>query len=88
MSRYLVVHSAQKDVTQDQVIACARRVVAALPPGARWLNSWVAGEAEQIFCEWEAEDEDTLSAALVPVQELFPVLAIHLVTWMDPAWYE
>ena len=88
MFRYLVVHGTPPDATQEQVIAAAREVVASLPPGARWLNSWAAGEAEKMFCEWEAEDEQALRAALKPTEELFPVEAVHLVTWIDPGWYK
>lgn len=87
MARYLVVHTTPADGTQDQVIAAARQVVASLPPGAEWLNSWAAGEAETLFCEWEAESEATVLTALEPIKELFPIQAVHLVTWIDPAWY-
>jgi hypothetical protein len=88
MFRYLVIHTMPPNATQDQVIAAAQKVVASLPPEARWLNSWAAGEAEKMFCEWEAQDEEALHAALEPVKELFPVEALYLVTWIDPAWYE
>jgi hypothetical protein len=87
MARYLVVHTMPAGATQDQVIGAAKELAASLPPGVEWLNSWAAGEADTLFCEWEAENEETLSAALGPIEELFPVETMHLVTWIDPAWY-
>jgi hypothetical protein len=87
MTRYFVIHTMPVGATQDQVIGAAKQLVASLPPAVEWLNSWVAGEAEALFCEWEAEDEETLLAALVPIKDLFPIEDMHLVTWIDPAWY-
>jgi hypothetical protein len=87
MTRYLVIHTTPADATQNQVIGAAKQLVASLPPGVEWLNSWVAGEAERLFCEWEAESEETLLAALEPIGEMFPIEAAHMVTWIDPAWY-
>jgi hypothetical protein len=87
MARYLVVHTMPAGATQDHVIGAAKRLVASLPPGIEWLNSWAAGEAETLFCEWEAENEETLLAALEPIKGLFPVEAMHEVAWIDPAWY-
>ena len=87
MARYLVIHATPVGGTQDQIIGAAKTLAASLPPSVEWLNSWAAGEAERLFCEWEAEHEEALLAALEPIKELCPVKAVHLVTWIDPAWY-
>ncbi len=87
MTRYIVIHKTPAGVTQDQVIAAARQAVHSSPPGAAWLNSWVAAEAEKLFCEWEAENDEILQVALEPLQEVLPVESKHVVTRIDPAWY-
>ena len=87
MARYLVIHATPVGGTQDQIIGAAKTLAASLPPSLAWLNSWAAGEAERLFCEWEAENKETLLATLEPIKELFPIEAMHLVTWIDPAWY-
>jgi hypothetical protein len=88
MARFMVVHQTPAGATQEQLIAGARKLSASLTPGTQWLNSWwFAGEVGQLFCEWEAESEDAIRASLEPVKELFPILSMHLVTKIEPAWY-
>jgi hypothetical protein len=89
MSRFIVIHSAAPQMTQDQVIDSARRLVASLPPETEWLNSWwIPGEVQRLFCEWEALDSKALRAALEPVTRLLPIESIHEAQWIDPQWYK
>lgn len=69
------------------MIDAAKQVIRALPPGADWLSSWAAAEAERLFCDWEAEDEKVLGGALEPIRAFLPVEAMHPVAWIDPSWY-
>jgi hypothetical protein len=88
MSRFIVIHGAPAEITQDQVIDGARSVVASLPADAHWLNSWAAGPAAKLICEWEAPDVDAVRAACEPINDLFPIEAIYEVEWIDPEWYK
>ena len=89
MARYFVIHRTPIEGDQDALVAAARRVKASLPGEVEWLNSWwLAGDENKLFCEWEAPDRDTIWALLGPVKALLPVESIHLVTRLDPAWYE
>jgi hypothetical protein len=88
MARFIVIHSAPSNFTQDQVINGAKRVIASLAPETEWLNSWVVPEVEKLFCEWEAPDADAIRASLEPIKDLFPVETIYAVEWMDPQWYQ
>jgi hypothetical protein len=88
MARFIVIHGIPPQATQDKLIAGARRVVASLASGTEWLNSWSAGKAEKLFCEWEAPDADAIRASLEPVKDLFPIEALHEVQWIDPQWYK
>jgi hypothetical protein len=88
MPRYLVVHSTAGISDQEEAVAGARRLVRSLPPGTKWLNSWLALQKAKMFCEWEAPDTDTLLTAMEPVTESTPVEAIYEVACVDPAWYE
>ena len=87
MSRFIVIHGIPEQATQDQTIAGARKVVASLAPGTKWLNSWLSKEAK-LFCEWEAPDADAVRASVEVVQGLFPIEALYEVEWIDPQWYK
>lgn len=87
MARFIVIHMTPEKVTQDEIIEAGRTVVASQVRGARWLNSWVAGEAEKLFCEWEAPDAEAVRASMKPVIHLFPVKEMHEVIWVNPEWY-
>lgn len=89
MARYIVIHQTPAGSAQEELIAGAKKLAASLGPGVQWLNSWwMAGEVGQLFCEWEAENEADIRASLEPVKELFPIVSMHLVTKIDPAWYQ
>ncbi len=51
MARFIAIHMTPEKVTQDEIVEGGRKVAASQVRGARWLNSWVAGEAEKLFCE-------------------------------------
>ena len=87
MARFIVIHKTPPQATQDEIVEAARKVVASQAPDTEWLNSWSAGEAEKLFCEWEAPDADAVRASLEPTKELFPIEAIHEVQWVNPEWY-
>jgi hypothetical protein len=88
MSRFIVVHGAPPEIAQDQVVDGAKSVVASLPEDTDWLNSWAAGPAGKLICEWEAPDAERIRAALEPIIDLFPIESIYEVEWIDPEWYE
>ena len=88
MARFLLIHGAVTDATQQQIIGAARKVMASLAPGAKWLNSWVAPGVWTLFCEWEAPDADAVVASLESAKDLLPIEAIHEVEWIDPEWYK
>lgn len=89
MTRFIVIHQTPPGGTQEEIIAAARKLNESLVDEAEWLNSWwMAGEVGELFCEWEAPDEDAVRASIEPVKELFPIVSVHLVTKIDPAWYK
>ena len=79
---------ADPQATQDQIVDGARKVVASLAPGAKWLNSWTSVEAKKLLCEWEAPDADAVRASLEPTKDLLPVEALYEVERIDPQWYK
>jgi len=89
MTRFMVIHQTPADATQDELMAAAKKLNASLTGDAEWLNSWwLAGRDGKLFCEWEAPDEEAISASIEPVKEWFPIESIHLVTWINPTWYK
>jgi hypothetical protein len=82
------VHRAPSEATQDTLIKAAKKVAASLEEGTEWRNSWAAGEADRLFCEWEAPDADTIRNYLEPAKDLLPIEALYEVQWIDPRWYE
>ena len=89
MARFLVFHQPPAEATQDELIAAARQLNASLTGGVEWLNSWwLAGEDGKFLCEWEAEDEEAIVAALEPFKELCPIESVQMATWMNPEWHK
>ena len=84
MTRFIVVHTPSSEITQDQLFEGARRVLTTLESGVQWLNSWSAGDANKVFCEWEAPDAETIRRALVQVERIMPIDEIHHVVHVDP----
>jgi hypothetical protein len=84
MARFIVVHTPIPEITQDQLFESARKIWTTLEPGVQWLNSWSAGEANKVFCEWEAPDAEILRRALVQVEHIMPIDEIHPVVHVDP----
>lgn len=89
MARFIVIHMTPEKVTQDEIVEGGRKVAASQVRGARWLNSWVAGEAEKLFCEWEAPDADAVRASLEPTAvgsgaagDLIPIGARRLLEYL------
>jgi hypothetical protein len=47
----------------------------------------VVHENARLFCEWEAQEKESIQAALKGM-ELFPVEVIYPVIAIDPAWFK
>jgi hypothetical protein len=88
MARFIVVHTPVPEITQDQLFENGRKIWAALEPGVQWLNSWSAGEANKMFCEWEAPDAETIRRTLVQVEQIMPIDEIHHVVHVDPSLFK
>jgi hypothetical protein len=88
MARFIVVHNvAVEEMSQDQLVDLAKQVVVRLKPGAEWISSWYTPEANKLFCDWEAPDEEAIRAALGEALKVYPIEAIHSVIYINPAWY-
>ena len=88
MARFIVVHTPNPEITQDQLFESARKIWSALEPGVQWLNTWSAGEANKVFCEWEAPDAETIRRTLVQVEHIMPADEIHPVVHIDPSLFK
>jgi hypothetical protein len=88
MARFIVVHTPNLEITQDQLFESARKIWSALEPGVQWLNTWSAGEANKVFCEWEAPDAETIRKALVQVERIMSTDEIHPVVHIDPSLFK
>jgi len=88
MARFIAIHSTPPQATQEELIEGATKVAASLAPGAQWLNSWAVPATDQLFCEWEAPDVDAIRASLEPIKDLFPIVTVYEVEWIDPQWYK
>ena len=86
MARFIVTHRMAAG-SQDEFVARAKQVAASPVGGAQWLNSWWAAEEEKMLCEWEAPDAESVRASLEPAQDLFPIVTISEVEWINPQWY-
>jgi hypothetical protein len=84
MARFIVVHTPNPEFTQDQLVESAREIWNVLEPGVQWLNSWSAGGANKLFCEWEAPDAETIRRSLAPVEHIISTDEIHPVVHVDP----
>jgi hypothetical protein len=84
MARFIVVHTPNPEFTQDQLFEGARKIWTTLEPGVQWLNTWSAGDANKVFCEWEAPDAETLQRTLVQVEHIMSTDEIHPVVHIDP----
>jgi hypothetical protein len=88
MPRYIVVHRTPSELGQEQLVADIKKLVAHLPPGVHWLNSWFSPKEGGLFCEWDAPDADAVQASLAPFESLVPIETIYEVEWIDPAWFD
>jgi hypothetical protein len=84
MARFIVVHTPNPEFTQDQLVESAREIWNVLEPGVQWLNSWSAGEANKLFCEWEAPDAEAIRRSLAEVEHIMSTDEIHSVVHVDP----
>ena len=84
MARFIVVHTPNPEFTQDQLVDSAREIFNVLEPGVQWLNSWSAGEANKLFCEWEAPDPEAIRRSLALVEHIISTDEIHPVLQIDP----
>jgi hypothetical protein len=84
MARFIVVHTPNPKFTQDQLVEGAHEIVNALESGAQWLNTWSAGDANKVFCEWEAPDAETIRRSLASVEHIMSTDEIHAVVHIDP----
>lgn len=88
MPRFIALHTVPAEMGQDQLIAEIKTLVASLPEGTIWLNSWILPQEDRLMCEWEAPDAAAVRAALEPVAHVVPTQALHEVEWVDPAWFD
>ena len=88
MARFIATHGSASHGTQDGLFECGRKIIASLPEGTEWLNSWWIPESGKLLCEWEAPDPDAVRTALEPAKDLFPIETIQEVQWADPQWYK
>ena len=84
MAKFIVIHTPNPEFTQDQMVESAREIWNVLEPGVLWLNSWSAGEANKLFCEWEAPDAEAIRRSLAPVEHIMSTDEIHPVVQIDP----
>ena len=89
MARFIVVHTPNPEITQDQLFESARKIWAALEAGVQWLNTWSAGDANKVFCEWEAPDAEALRRNLAHhVEHIMSTDEIHPVVHIDPSLFK
>jgi hypothetical protein len=88
MARFIVVHTPNPAFTQDQMFESARKIWAILEPGVQWLNTWSAGDANKVFCEWEAPDAETIRRILTQVEHIMSTDEIHPVVHIDPSLFK
>ena len=84
MAKFIVIHTTSPEFGQDQMVESAREIWNVLEPGVQWLNSWSAGEANKLFCEWEAPDAEAIRRSLAPVEHILSTDEIHPVVQIDP----
>jgi len=84
MARFIVIHTPSPEITQDQLFDGAQEILASLEPGVQWLNSWSAGKANKVFCEWEAPDAETIRRTLTKLEHIMSTDEIHSVVQVDP----
>ncbi len=84
MARFIVVHTPSPEITQDQLFDGAHEILASLEPSVQWLNSWSAGKANKVFCEWEAPDAETIRRTLTKLEHIMSTDEIHSVVQVDP----
>ena len=84
MARFIVIHTPSPEITQDQLFDGAQEILASLEPGVQWLNSWSAGKANKVFCEWEAPDAETIRRTLTKFEHIMSTDEIHSVVQVDP----
>jgi hypothetical protein len=88
MARFIVIHTPSPEITQDQLFDGAHEILASLEPGVQWLNSWSAGEANKVFCEWEAPDAETIQRSLAKIEHIMSTDEIHSVVQVDPSLFK
>jgi hypothetical protein len=88
MARFIVVHNViVEELSQDRMVDLAEQVAARLKPGVEWISSWYTSEANKLFCDWEAPDEEAIRDTLGEALKVYPIEAVHSVIHIDPAWY-
>ena len=88
MARFIVIHKGPDEVSQDVVVDAAKALRKSLPAYVKWLNSWFVPTKNQLICEWESKDQQTMRSALKSVMALWPIEVVHEVVHVDPDWYK
>jgi len=87
MARFIIIHTVKENVSQDEVVDVAKKVMRSLPADLKWLNSWFIPTEYRLICEWEGESESAVRTAVELVSDVWPIEIIHEVVHVDPDWY-
>lgn len=92
MPHYLLVHSVtQYPGSQQDWVESWRelRLAARNVEGVRWLQSFYDPDAEELYCQWEAADPDTILTCFSEDQlAMAPVKSVREIVLFDPHWLD
>lgn len=87
MPKFLVIHPLSTPITQEEANQLGREARAVMTPDVQWICSWCQlndeGKLVKIYCEWEAQDAESVNTVLSRLPML-PVEGIYRMMRVEP----
>jgi hypothetical protein len=92
MPHYLIVHHVTSfPGSQEEWVEMWRelRNDSQQVEGVTWLQSFFDPEEAELFCEWEADDFESIEGCFTDDQlEIAPIKAVREIVLFDPRWLD
>ncbi len=88
MPCYLLSHQPLGEFSQESLLDCGRRLVAALPKSIKWRLAWYLPEENVVLCHWDAPGPEAIRAVLdqAGIGQLMQLQKIEEVVEIHPEW--
>ena len=81
MAKFIAVHPVGSEVTVESVTSIGEAIKANQTVDAYWVGSRYAGEAGKIYCDWDAEDAESVRRVLAKAAPDLPTEGVYKIEW-------